>query len=149
MKMTKIRMTADIDIETASGPCALKQGDIIKVDSVEGYSLVEQGYAIPVYDRSERQELSRLSPEALSEIHKVKTLFGGRVMATRKLPSPFDVTKCTLQPSPYGSCHSFKMVVDKTDNSLSPFCLKAKVFCPHAESRKQKEVKEAVCSVEA
>ena len=82
--MIEIRITQDVQIDTPAGAVTFSEGEVLRVDGAEGLPLVEQGYAVPVYDEAEIREISKLRPEERAEIHKVKTLFEGNVLEVIK-----------------------------------------------------------------
>jgi len=91
--MIEIRITHDVQIDTPAGAVTFSEGEVLRVDGAEGLSLIEQGYAVPVYDDTEIREVSKLSPEERSEINKVKTLFEGRVLSVTKNKSAADTAQ--------------------------------------------------------
>jgi hypothetical protein len=145
----KIQFVKDIELDTASGPHQFEIGDIVTVGYADGCRLVYAGYAAPYHSLDIARKLSRTDPADATELNRVTALFDGRIISIRKLPAPIDVTQCHEKPAPWGSCIRFKMLLDKADGQLWPYCIGGGTFCPHAESRKGKGVKKVVSSTDA
>ena len=131
----KIRITKEIEVETARGPHSFEAGDIVTVKHDDACQLVQAGFAAPYHSFTTARKLAQMKPEDVSILNEITTLFDGNIVDIKIPPVPLDMNKCKLSPAPWGTCKQFDMKIGP-DCTLWAYCIRGRRFCPYSSAQR-------------